>query len=154
MSLTRRKKMVKTKRKKKCHMIIKVRYNDWGGLIYGIKECFVKSISAKNDEDLKYDIQFLALSTDEFHPLNTEEELAYDLPADFFDSMAEARDVVNEYLKDMLKEMQDNAVAHYSNPMNLAPEQANVTKMKIIFKPVSLKHLQKFFTFTKKEFYK
>lgn len=129
---------------------IKAKNHDWAGLITELRKSLVKSVAI--DDELKDDIEFLALETDTFHPFNTEEELAYDLPQDFFESMAEARDVINEYMKDFIKEMQKKIVSHYSDEMNLAPEQANLTKVKIKFKPVSLKYLQNFITFTTKKF--
>jgi len=147
-----KKKVIIHKTFKRPEFIIKARNHDWGGLITELRLCLVKSIAADIDEELKDDIEFLATETDSFHPFNTEDELAYDLPNDFFGSMAEARSTINEYMKDFLKEMQEKVVSHYSNGMNLAPEQSNMTKVKIKFKPVSVKHLQKYITFTKREY--
>ncbi len=130
---------------KKVHRVT-VQFN-WSKLMPGLRATFVKSITANCE--LYDSLADLATETDTFHPLNAEDDLHHELPQVPLSGITEAKDEVLERLKDLIKEMQENACDYYDEPMNFAPEDKEVTNVKIAFKAVSLKHLLEHFTFTK-----
>ena len=126
--------------------MIKIQEKSWPKFLRAIKDTVSRSLLKSELKDCIIDMLY---GTDEFHPSGTEYEYS-DLTKEYFETVTEAKEELEEVLRAMVDEIQEKIVEYYGNDWNFPPEEQDTTKIKITFKKnVGFKSVLKQFVFKK-----